>query len=265
MGRCFHFSVAGSTAALVAGVASDQGSHPPRQGHDRDVQSALDILDALYEIAQRTFNVRFQIEILALAALALDMQGQTGDALAALQQAVELSRPGGFIRVFVDLGPRMQVMLLRLAGQGFAAETVRRILAAFPVPRKKIETGAAESRIRTASAGLVEPLTGRELEVLALLRERLSNKEIAHKLGLSPTTVKRHTANLYGKLDVNRRMGRSDQGRSPRNPSSSLTSLSSPGSIVLHLFYTLWWYRSSGIRSTLSSMKANAACEPFWV
>jgi LuxR family maltose regulon positive regulatory protein len=175
------------------------------RGTEADVQSALDILDTLREIAQRTFSIRFQIEVLALRALALETQGKAVDALAALRQAVELSRPEGFIRVFVDLGPRMQTMLLRFAEQGFAAETVRRIVAEFPVPRKKTETGDAGSGIHAANAGLIEPLTGRELEVLTLLRERLSNKEIARELYLSPLTVKRHTVNLYGKLGVNKR------------------------------------------------------------
>jgi LuxR family maltose regulon positive regulatory protein len=175
------------------------------RGTDADVHSALDILDALHEIAQRTFSIRFQIEILALRALALDMQGKGGDALAALQQAVELSRPGGFIRVFVDSGPGMAELLNRLSRQGFAAETVRRILAAFPALRKESETRIPESESRTANARLIEPLTSRELDILALLRERWSNKEIAHKLSISTETVKRHTVNLYGKLGVNKR------------------------------------------------------------
>ena len=170
-----------------------------------DVQSALDLLAGLVEIAQRTFSVRFLIEILALRAVALDMQGETAAACAALQQAVELARPGGFIRVFVDLGPRMQTLLRRLAEQGFAAETVRRVLAAFPEPQERNAAGAAEFRIRAANGGLIEPLTGRERDVLALLRERLSDKEIANLLGLSTATVKRHTVNLYGKLGVNKR------------------------------------------------------------
>jgi LuxR family transcriptional regulator, maltose regulon positive regulatory protein len=82
------------------------------RGTDADVQSALDILDVLLEIAQRTFSVRSQIEALAPRALALERQGKADAALAALRQAVELARPGGFIRVFVDLGPPMQIMLL---------------------------------------------------------------------------------------------------------------------------------------------------------
>jgi LuxR family transcriptional regulator, maltose regulon positive regulatory protein len=78
-------------------------------------------------------------------------------------------------------------------------------VAAFPELSKPSETSDAGPGMRVANAALVEPLTGRELEVLALLRERLSNKEIARMLSLSPTTVKRHTVNLYGKLGVNRR------------------------------------------------------------
>ena len=99
----------------------------------------------------------------------------------------------------------MQTMLLRLAGQGFGAETVRRILAAFPESQEKIATGDPGSQSRAANTRLVEPLTDRELDVLALLRERLSNKDIASQLGLSTTTVKRYTVNLYDKLGVNKR------------------------------------------------------------
>ena len=175
------------------------------RGTDADVQAALDILDALIEIAQRTFSVRSQIEALVPRALALEMQGKADAAVAVLRQAVELARPGSFIRVFVDLGPPVQTMLLRLAGQGFAAETVRRILAAFLELQKEIATNDAGTRHHAANARLVEPLTDRELEVLALLHKRLSNKEIAHMLGLSPATVKRYTVNLYGKLGVGKR------------------------------------------------------------
>ena len=175
------------------------------RGTGADVQLALDMLDVLYGIAVRTFGIRIQTEIQALRALALEMQGKTADAFAALQQAVECAWPGGFIRVFVDLGPPMQSMLLGLAQRGFAAENVQSILAAFPEPQMKTATAGAESAIQAANARLVEPLTDRELEVLALLRQRLSHKEIARMLGLSPSTVKRYTVNLYGKLGVGKR------------------------------------------------------------
>jgi LuxR family maltose regulon positive regulatory protein len=57
----------------------------------------------------------------------------------------------------------------------------------------------------SASQPLVEPLTNRELEVLDLLAQRLSNREIADKLFISPTTVKGHLQNIYGKLNVRKR------------------------------------------------------------
>ena len=199
------------------------------RGTGADVQSALDILDVLREFAQRTFNVRVQIEVLVLRALALEMQGKADAAGAALRQAVELARPGGFIRVFVDLGPPMQTMLLRLAGQGFAAETVRRILAAFPEPQKKIATGDTGSRSRAANARLVEPLTDRELEVLALLRERLSNKEIAQPVGPFHSDREALHSQPLCKARRQQAFGRRGQSGSPRHPSSSLTALFPPG------------------------------------
>ena len=175
------------------------------RGTAADVRSALEITAALNELADRTFSVRFQIDVLALRALALAAQDGADAALATLRQAVALAQPGGFIRPFVDLGSPMRTLLLRLREHGPAADSVRRILAAFPEPGNKIETGDAGSARRTANAELVEPLTHRELEILALLREHLSNREIADRLCISEVTVKRHTLNIYGKLGVNKR------------------------------------------------------------
>ena len=48
-------------------------------------------------------------------------------------------------------------------------------------------------------------LTPRELEILALIAEGLSNREIAERLYVSENTVKTHSANLFSKLDARRR------------------------------------------------------------
>jgi LuxR family maltose regulon positive regulatory protein len=179
------------------------------RGAPGDAQGALEIAAAIYAIAKQTHNTRFQITSLLVRALALDAQGQARGAETALQQAIELAQPGGFVRVFVDLGPRMQAMLSRLAGQGFAVETIQRILAAFPDEevRFKAEDRAAGPMPRPSPrvVVLVEPLTGREREILTLLREPLSGKEIARRLTISSQTVKRHTCNIYGKLGVHNR------------------------------------------------------------
>jgi ATP/maltotriose-dependent transcriptional regulator MalT len=81
-----------------------------------------------------------------------------------------------------------------------AVEAVRYILTAFPAPE------ATQRPLPQLPPPLVEPLTARELEILELLRQRWSNKEIAQKLGITPVTVKRHIANLFGKLGVNKRL-----------------------------------------------------------
>ena len=123
-------------------------------------------------------------------------------ALALLEQAVALAEPGGFIRLFVDLGSRLVPLLNQLRQQGLAPDYLGQVLAAFPIP-----IGRQGDRRSTNKKPmyLVEPLTPRELEVLALLDRHLTNKEIAEKLVVSPSTVKTHTLNIYRKLDVNGR------------------------------------------------------------
>jgi len=175
----------------------------------KDRLAALQILDGLYEIAERTYNTRYQIIVLAQLALALEADGKAAEAQAALQQAVELSRPGDFIRVFLDLGSPMQAMLAALAEQDHLSGTIRHILTAFTKEGYRYaETESAFVPGQSASSQtskLAEPLTQRELEILRLMCEPMSLKEIAGELRISPLTVKRHSVNLYGKLGVNRR------------------------------------------------------------
>ena len=173
------------------------------RGADNDLLLALQILDALDKIADRTYNTRYKIEILALRALVLDAQGDTSQAGVELKQAVDLARPGSFIRVFADLGVPMQGMLRRLTKQGHSVETIRHLLAAFPEDEVNLNNIAFQPS--PGISILVEPLTPRELDVLNLLRGPLSIKEIAQKLNIAYATAKRHTTNLYGKLGVNRR------------------------------------------------------------
>jgi len=134
---------------------------------------------------------------------------ETSQADVTLMQAVDLARPGGFIRVFVDLGKPMQVMLRRLEKQGFSVKVLQRILDAFPQEDISLVGRESPALLKyhpsLGISTLAQPLTPRELEVLTLLREPLSNKEIARKLNISYQTTKRHIANIYSKLDVNGR------------------------------------------------------------
>lgn len=171
---------------------------------------AAEVLSRLLAFLKSTHNTRFTIEVLALQALLHDAQGEEAEALAVMEQAVSMAEPGGFIRLFVDLGPRIANLLVRLQGQGIAPGYTNRILNAFVKDTPAAPAAPAASGLRPVVSpaerlALVEPLTDREHEILALLAERLSDKEIARALFISPQTVKRHTANIYQKLQVNGR------------------------------------------------------------
>ena len=102
------------------------------------------------------------------------------------------------MRIFVDEGPPMARLLYEAAARGVAPEYAGRLLAAFPAP----EATLPSPDLPTA---LIEPLTERELEVLQLVAEGLSNQEIARQLFLALPTIKWHTSNIYGKLGVKNR------------------------------------------------------------
>jgi LuxR family transcriptional regulator, maltose regulon positive regulatory protein len=168
------------------------------------LQRAESALAALHDALSATHSTRFLSEVLALQALVDDAQGDARAAAGSLNAALALARPGGLIRVFVDLGPGMARLIDRVASLEPAGSFCTQILEAFRAP-------AAEGK-PADQAGLIEPLSERELEVLALLGQRLSNKEIGRELGISAQTVKRHTMNIYQKLQVQSRREAVAQG-----------------------------------------------------
>jgi LuxR family maltose regulon positive regulatory protein len=92
----------------------------------------------------------------------------------------------------------MAELLYQAAAQGIAPEYAGRLLTAFPASE-------APDSFQELPADMVEPLSEREREVLQLIAEGLSNREIAQELFLSISTVKVHTYNIYGKLGVHSR------------------------------------------------------------
>jgi LuxR family maltose regulon positive regulatory protein len=142
------------------------------------------------------------IEILALQALSLYSQEDTDQAIITLEHALSLAEPRGYIRIFVDEGPPMARLLYKALSRGVAPDYVRRLLAAFLVEERG-QTDPPKSQ--APESELIEPLSERELEVLQLIAEGLTNPEIASKLYLSLNTVKVHSRNIYGKLGVHNR------------------------------------------------------------
>jgi LuxR family maltose regulon positive regulatory protein len=120
-----------------------------------------------------------------------------------LERAIELAESGGFVRVFVDEGPRMARLLLKAADRETESTYIQRVLAAFPIPEP---VQPKEPKAGQIASEWIEPLSDRELEVLQLIAQGLSRQEIAAQLVLSLNTVKTHARNIYSKLGVNSQM-----------------------------------------------------------
>lgn len=165
------------------------------------VGQMLERLLALAETQKRTGSV---IEILSTQALLCQAQGNQSQALAALERALVLAEPEGYIRIFVDEGEFMQLLLEKhLSNRDHPLNGyVERLLAAFvqPTPPQN-----QKSKIQNLKSEIVEPLSERELEVLRLLRSELSGPEIAQRLIVSLNTLRTHTKNIFNKLGVNNR------------------------------------------------------------
>ncbi len=121
--------------------------------------------------------------------------------MAALERALTMAEPEGYVRTFVDEGEAMRDLLRHAAAGGIAGAYTRRLLSAFDDEAAPPVSTPAQ----VAAAELVEPLTAREVEILRLIAAGMRNQEIADQLFISLFTVKRHVANTYGKLGVSHR------------------------------------------------------------
>jgi len=164
---------------------------------------AQNLIAQRLEAAQRSHDRPLQVKMLGLRALLEEALGRGDKALAALREAVSVSEPGGAARLLADLGPGLAGILNRLDVQGDELNHVGSILEAIAAPSAKGSSDPDESRARVAiDFPGVDPLTGREADVLALLEKRFSNKEIAAELLIAPETVKKHSMSIYRKLNV---------------------------------------------------------------
>ncbi|MFN8491196.1 MAG: HTH-type transcriptional regulator MalT [Caldilineaceae bacterium] len=176
-----------------------------------ELAQALRIATHFRQAAEAVNRINSVIEIMAVQAVALAAQGERTAALATLAQALTLAEPGGYLRMFVDEGEPMRLLLAEYSAQRPPRKLCAyadRILAAFAPGKEKVEVQEIATPFHTPHSTfrtLVEPLTEREVEVLCLLAQGLSDREMAEHLIVVVGTVKRHLNNLYGKLGVHSR------------------------------------------------------------
>jgi len=165
------------------------------------LSEAVGLLERIGEDAEAKKRMCSVLEVLLLRALALQAQGDLTEALTALGRALCLAEPEGFIRLFLDEGGPMVALLHQAHKHQIApAGYIATLLAA----SGETTTTALDPASRRSSP-LLEALTVREREVLRLLINGASNREIAQHLVLSVNTVKKHVLNICGKLGVQNR------------------------------------------------------------
>jgi LuxR family maltose regulon positive regulatory protein len=158
------------------------------------------------------------LEERALQALALHMQKDLPGACAALSDALALAEPGGYVRIFLDEGEPVRLLLLDFGfwiakqtpveNQAKLSAYAGKLLAAFPQAENTTVSTRAPVTLsppHPVTPSLVEPLSSREQEVLQLIADGLSNGEIAARLFVTVGTVKTHVNHIFGKLDVTSR------------------------------------------------------------
>jgi LuxR family maltose regulon positive regulatory protein len=176
------------------------------EGSDDDLAACQVAQRRLLASAETTGNTFRSVQCLILQALILDRQERNPEGLASLAQAVEVAKPGRLVRLFPEMGDRVYALLQSLRVRGGSDAFVDGLIASFA--GDELQPGPASRPHPHASGNeyLIETLlTNREIDVLVLLEQRMSNKEIAKRLVISPATVKRHTLSIYSKLAVGNR------------------------------------------------------------
>ena len=187
--------------ALIARYKTDRA--------DGDLHAASGLLARLLQVAEEGGRNGSVIEILIQQSLAYQAQGDLPRAFALLERAMKLAEPEGYVRVFVDEGEAMRLLIEKLSRNrdhplsGYADK----LLAAFtqPAAAPKPALPHQARAIIHQKSDMIEPLSERELEVLKLLRSELSGPEIAQQLIVSLHTLRSHTNNIFKKLGVNNR------------------------------------------------------------
>jgi len=166
-----------------------------------DASAALAALEPFIDQAQAKGWANERLKGTILRSLAFQASGDKRSALRQLGEALAMAEPGGFVRSFVDEGMPMARLLLEAADCGQSPDYVGKLLTAFEAEKGGNKPGVLLETIRP----FVEPLSERELEVLRLIAQGLSNEEISKRLYLALSSVKGHNQNIFGKLQVRRR------------------------------------------------------------
>ena len=154
------------------------------------------------------------LKVMVLQAVVLHANCEKDKAVQLLGDALKLAEPGGFIRIFADEGDAMRLLIsdfriwIEQQPRNQDLKLIRyadKLLAAFEVATKDKRPITTPMSSGLGPLSSVELLSPRELEVLQLIAQGLSNHEISKRLFLALDTVKGHNRRIFDKLHVQRR------------------------------------------------------------
>jgi LuxR family maltose regulon positive regulatory protein len=166
-----------------------------------ETSAALAVLEPLRQQMEVKDWQDERLKVMVLQAIALRACGEKDKAVQLLGEALALAEPGSFIRLFVDEGPPMAQLLRETASHGVMTAYTGKLLSAFDAEKRK-SVGKLDL---PAAQPLIEPLSQRELEILHLIAQGLSNKQIGERLFLALDTIKGHNRIIFDKLQVQSR------------------------------------------------------------
>ncbi|HEX2993645.1 MAG TPA: LuxR C-terminal-related transcriptional regulator [Anaerolineales bacterium] len=167
--------------------------------------------ESLLQEAQNTGHGTLLVKALILQTLALEGLGKYAEALNALEHALLLGQPEGFVRSFVDEGEPMRKVIrhwrVETGKSKVPTEVQKRLIAYTDKLLDAFSGRATQFAINppVLQSSLIAPLSARELEVLQLVANGLSNREIANRLFITINTVKKHIRLTFDKIDVSNR------------------------------------------------------------
>jgi LuxR family maltose regulon positive regulatory protein len=166
-----------------------------------DPSAALAVLEPFRQQMEAKGWEDERLKVMVVQAVSHHANGKMDMAVQTLGEALALAEPGGFIRIFVDEGMPMAQLLSEAVAHRVMPDYIGKLLAAFEAEKQKTEDKSPLLPARP----LIEPLSQRELEVLQLIAQGLSNNEIGKQLYLALDTVKGHNRKIFDKLGVQRR------------------------------------------------------------
>jgi LuxR family maltose regulon positive regulatory protein len=170
-----------------------------------DINGANSILKSLQHEANEAHNYYFGVRVTIDLAAGYLRSGQRDEAVAAIRKVLNAGLQSGLHQIFLDQGPEFGTLLSNVRDDAVRAKDSAAIASYIDHLIEDCRVRYQPKLIATSAPANSELLSLREIDILDLIAQGRSNKEIARVLSIAPETVKSHVKNIFSKLNVEKR------------------------------------------------------------